>query len=101
MRAKKDKGPLRNFYFLRPADEALVFRSRETGRDMVVILEDLILDRRQFNPIVEQFLAKEAKALGLSRQKVIDALLLDLALKKGAVIRNCASMAIPPINPPG
>ena len=53
MRPRKDKGPLRNFRFLKAADEQLVGRSEKTGCDMTTVIEDLLLNRRQSSPVIE------------------------------------------------
>jgi hypothetical protein len=77
MRARKDKGPLRNFNFLKEADKNLLRLADDSGRDMVVILEDFLLNRRQFSPAIEYFIVTEAKTLGLPRQQIIETALLD------------------------
>ena len=76
MRAKKNKGPLRNFHFLKQADEVLLQLTEQTGRDLVVVLEDLLLQRRQFSPHIEKFLADEANRSGRSRTQIIEAALI-------------------------
>jgi len=76
MRARKNKGPLRNFRFLKEADEALMELVDKTGRVQVVVLEDLLLQRRQFSPHIEEFLESEAKRSGKSRLQIIEAALL-------------------------
>ncbi|MGA3266267.1 MAG: hypothetical protein ABSE16_05540 [Verrucomicrobiota bacterium] len=77
MRPKKNKGPLRNYHFLKEADEALMELVEKTGRVQVVVLEDLLLQQRQFGPLIEQFLADESKRTGKSRAQLIEAALLD------------------------
>jgi hypothetical protein len=76
MRPRKDKGPLRNYRFLKEADEALLKLVKKTGRVQTVVLEDLLLHRREFSPHIEEFLAAEAKRSGQSRIQIIEAALL-------------------------
>lgn len=61
MMAKKDKGPLRNFYLVKEADDNLLRRAKDSGLNMTTIIEDLLLNRRQSST--------EAKALDLQRQQ--------------------------------
>ena len=76
MRTRKDKGPLRNYRFLKEADKALLELVKRTGRVQTVVLEDLLLHRREFSPHIEEFLAAEAKRSGMSRIQIIEAALL-------------------------
>lgn len=73
MRTKEKKGPVRNFTFLKSADKELTERSADTGRTMTMVLEDLLLGRRQFNPETERFLQSEIERTGRSRNEIIEA----------------------------
>jgi hypothetical protein len=64
MRSRKNKGPLRNFHFLKEADDTLLRLANDTGRDMVGILEDLLLNRRQFSPATDPSVAARARTPG-------------------------------------
>ena len=77
MHRKKNKGPLRNFFFLKEADASLLHRAEQRGQDMVVVLEDLLLDRRQLSPALERFILQECQRTGLSRRDIIEAALLN------------------------
>jgi hypothetical protein len=78
MRAKKDKGPLRNFYLLKKADDELVRQSTVTGRDMTKVIEDLLLNRCQSSPAIELFAAAEAKTISVPGQQTINTAFLGL-----------------------
>jgi hypothetical protein len=56
MRSKKDKGPLRNFYLLKKADDELMRQSVDTGRNMTKVIEDLLLKPIKPCPPTEQLL---------------------------------------------
>ena len=58
--AKGNKAALRNFTFTKEADAELVRLKLTTGKNMTAILEDLLLQRRQFSAPVETWLDAEA-----------------------------------------
>jgi hypothetical protein len=95
MRRKKNKGPLRNFNFLKEADDELLRRAE--GIDMVVVLEDLLLDRRQFSRSIEDFIATEIKRTGRPRREIIEAALFSS--KQTAVMEKIATENIHQVMP--
>lgn len=72
---EEKKGKLRNFTFVESADARLVKLKQDTGKDMTLILEDLILGRRQFSPDIETFISEEIARTRHSREHVIETLL--------------------------
>jgi len=70
---KEAKAGLRNFNFVKSADEKLSRMSAQTGRTMTVIIEDLILGRRQFSPEIEEFIENECRRTRRPREQVIEA----------------------------
>ena len=75
------KAKLRNFTFVESADRRLVELKRETGKDMTLILEDLLLGRRQLSPQTEQFLQSEIERTGHSRNAIIESALANYKAK--------------------
>ena len=71
MRAKKDKAPLRNFHLLRIADDELVRQSRDSGRNMTTVVEDLLLNRRQSGLPIKESVAETA-SVGLPERLAVD-----------------------------
>ena len=74
------KAALRNFTFTKEADAELVRLKTATGKNMTAVLEDLLLQRRQFSAPVETFLEAEAARTRRPRAEIIELALLGCRL---------------------
>ena len=69
------KAALRNFTFSREADAELVRLKAVTGKNMTAVLEDLLLQRRQFSAPVECWLHTESSRARQPRAAIIERVL--------------------------
>ena len=74
------KAALRNFTFTKEADAELLRLKTATGKNMTAVLEDLLLQRRQFSAPVETFLEAEAGRTRRPRDEIIELALLRCRL---------------------
>ena len=86
--AKAGKAALRNFKFTKEADDELLRLKVATGRNMTAVLEDLLLQRRQFCAPVETWLDAEAARTCRPRAKIIEQVLEE---------RMCRDSNFPPL----
>ena len=74
--AKAGKAALRDFTFTKEVDAELVRLKQTTGKNMTAVLEDLLLQRRQFSAPVEAWLDAETRCTRKPRAEIIEAALL-------------------------
>lgn len=69
---EENKAGVRNFTFLKSADDRLLELADLTGKTMTKVLEDLLLGKRQFGPGLEKFIQSEVGRTGHDRALIIE-----------------------------
>lgn len=77
--SREAKGDLRNFRFVKSADDELSRQSDKTGRTMTAIIEDYLLNRREFPEHLQLWLDHESARTKLSQREILHCALLYYA----------------------